>query len=224
MKLICLVAVLFVITFQDKCRALTMEGGGTKGAYEAGVISGLAYNLSPEERGWDVVSGISVGSIATLGLALFAKGDEKAAADFIQERWLNIKMSDIFTNWPLSIAQGLFEESGLFDTSPEMAFVAGFAGDRSIKRHVTIGMTDSQHGGEYIVTDKNFSKGSDFAKYVIGSSAIPAVFPTLKVNDDVFIDGLAVSDLDIISPINRCKELGFEDKDIVIDIILTNSS
>jgi predicted acylesterase/phospholipase RssA len=201
-----------------------MEGGGTKGAYEAGVISGLVYNLPPEERSWDVVSGISVGSIATLCLALFEKGDEIAAADFIQQKWLNIQMSNIIKNWPLSIAQGLFGESGLFDTSPEMEFITSYASDKPIKRHITIGMTDAQHGGEYIVSDKNFSRGIDFVKYVVGSSAIPAIFPDLKIGDDVFIDGLAVDNLDIISPINRCKELGFEEKDIVIDIILTNSS
>jgi hypothetical protein len=36
-----------------------LKGGGTKGAYQAGVLKGLIENLPAEEVAWDVISGIS---------------------------------------------------------------------------------------------------------------------------------------------------------------------
>lgn len=53
----------------QKCRALVIEGGGDLGAYEAGILKGLIYNLPNEEVQWDVLSGISVGSILSAGFA-----------------------------------------------------------------------------------------------------------------------------------------------------------
>ena len=141
MKLICLVAIFILISKQKKCHALTMEGGGTKGAYEAGALYGLAYNLPPEERSWEVISGMSVGSITAIGIAIYPPGQEKEAAEFIKTKWTQIEVSDIFKNWPLSIIQGLFEESGLFDTSPERDFIAAIANGKNIQLMIHCSIT-----------------------------------------------------------------------------------
>jgi len=65
------------------CNALAMSGGGTYGAYEAGALWGMFYtNDTTENRKkfeYQVVTGISAGSINTGGLALFAVGDEENA-------------------------------------------------------------------------------------------------------------------------------------------------
>jgi hypothetical protein len=39
------------------CKALILSGGGDLGAYEAGVLYGLAISLPKEEIDWDVVAG-----------------------------------------------------------------------------------------------------------------------------------------------------------------------
>jgi len=59
---------------------LALSGGGSKGAYEAGVIYGLVNNGNPEDFQWDAVTGVSVGSINAAGLALFPIGNEREAA------------------------------------------------------------------------------------------------------------------------------------------------
>ena len=51
-----------------KCRALVLSGGGTNGAWEAGIIWGLTHYGNPEDYTWDVHTGISAGSINTMGL------------------------------------------------------------------------------------------------------------------------------------------------------------
>ena len=50
-----------------KCRALVVNGGGARGAYEAGVIWGLTQYGDPTDYYWDVLTGVSAGSINTLG-------------------------------------------------------------------------------------------------------------------------------------------------------------
>lgn len=50
-----------------KCRALVLSGGGTNGAWEAGVIWGLTHYGDPADFAWDVHTGISAGSINTWG-------------------------------------------------------------------------------------------------------------------------------------------------------------
>jgi hypothetical protein len=46
-------------------------------------------------------------------------------------------------------------------------------------------------------------------------------FPPAEVLGSKFFDGSAARDIDIISAINRCVELGFTDEDIVVDAIMT---
>ena len=50
-----------------KCRALVLAGGGSRGAWEAGVIWGLTHYGDPTDFYWDVHTGVSAGSINTLG-------------------------------------------------------------------------------------------------------------------------------------------------------------
>ena len=46
---------------QEVCRALSLSGGGTKGAYEVGVLHKMARMLNGTDAEYDVLSGISIG-------------------------------------------------------------------------------------------------------------------------------------------------------------------
>lgn len=39
-----------------------------------------------------------------------------------------------------------------------------------------------------------------------------------------YFDGSAVWDIDIFSVVNRCKDLGFSNEDIVVDVVMTSSA
>lgn len=60
-----------------------MSGGANKGAYEAGVLHGLAHNLPIEEVAWDVVTGVSAGAINSAGISLFPVGKEVEMSEFL---------------------------------------------------------------------------------------------------------------------------------------------
>ncbi len=60
---------------QETCYGLAMNGGGAKGAYQAGVIYGFMHEGNPDDFQWDVVTGISGGAINTGALLVWAKDD-----------------------------------------------------------------------------------------------------------------------------------------------------
>ena len=62
---------------QKVCRVLSLSGGGSKGAYEIGVMESFVNMLPEAESYYDVISGVSVGSINALGFGTFGKGEEK---------------------------------------------------------------------------------------------------------------------------------------------------
>jgi hypothetical protein len=49
-------------------------------------------------------------------------------------------------------------------------------------------------------------------------------FPPADVLGSTFFDGSAVWDIDIFSAINACKDLGFQEADIDVDVIMTSSA
>jgi len=47
----------------NTCTGLALSGGGSNGAWEMGVLWGFLHNGNPEDFKYDVVTGISAGSI-----------------------------------------------------------------------------------------------------------------------------------------------------------------
>ena len=92
----------------DTCTALVLSGGGSNGAWESGVLWGLLHYGEPSDFMYDVVSGVSIGSINASGLAVFAKGQEREAVDYIYSTWQQIRTEDIYLAESLSVVTGLF--------------------------------------------------------------------------------------------------------------------
>ena len=59
----------------DKCFALALNGGGAKGAYQAGAIYSFMHDGNPDDFQWDVVTGISGGAMNAGGMSVWAKED-----------------------------------------------------------------------------------------------------------------------------------------------------
>ena len=61
-------------------------------------------------------------------------------------------------------------------------------------------------------------------KYAQASAAIPMLWPPVLDGDMTLVDGGVAWIVDIAGPINKCRDLGFEDKDIVLDTILCSEN
>lgn len=104
---------------KDKCYALALEGGGDKGAYQAGAVYTLAHELPEGQAEWDVITGISVGAINGAYLALFEEGDEKAATKDMLDLWRGLTREEVVVDWPNGgIARGILFKKGIYDDTP----------------------------------------------------------------------------------------------------------
>lgn len=217
----------------SKCYAMTLSGGGAKGAYEAGVLKGLVDKMSPSERKWQIFTGISAGSILSAGSSLFDIGEEEAMGKFLMDNVLvltntNDTFGNVYINWPNASMQ--LTENGLFNTTPlfdslKMVYSQHKLGNRKF----TIGATEDATGelslfDETMVLNADGSfNASKMATFVRASAAVPGVFESVKVNGKVHNDGGVVLGANVFSAVNRCKALGFAEKDIVLDLITCNS-
>ena len=139
------------------CRVLALSGGGDKGAYEAGVVYGLVKNLPAGEAAWDVVTGISAGSINAGAIATFSVGDEDAMADFLLDTARTLTGDDIFKSWsapgpfgvlyPLGVLYGFFYRSGIFNSEPLLDFMQKKLASRGLtNRKLLVGATSYNSG------------------------------------------------------------------------------
>ena len=81
----------FAVSPKDSCKAIVFSGGGSKGAYEAGVLWGMINADEDKSKyEYDVVTGISAGAINAAGVSLFKKGNELEMVSKISEFWQNL--------------------------------------------------------------------------------------------------------------------------------------
>jgi len=124
--------------------ALVLSGGGSKGAYEAGVLHGLAHSLPKEEVAYDVISGVSVGSINAAFVSLFEKGDEVKMSEELVEMYMNMTTDEIWKEWPYGIFRSIWKEPSLLDNSPLENFLGEIIEAKGpLKRSFIVSTVDS---------------------------------------------------------------------------------
>jgi predicted acylesterase/phospholipase RssA len=171
-----------------KCRGLIFSGGGDKGSYEVGVLNAFTSNLPPIEFSYDIIAGTSAGSINVAGLALYAIGDEPAAAAFLKTLWSKLNQSQVYKEWPLGIAQGLFMEYGVYDTSPLLNLLTGIANESTgSQRAWSMATTNAM-----LAEPKRWNQTLDISQTlhsVMASSAFPVLLPHQQIGVYPYIDG-----------------------------------
>lgn len=210
----------------NKCFILALEGGGDKGAYQAGVIKGLIDNLPTDLTQYDIVTGISVGALNGAGFSLFDIGKESDAADYILNVWRNIQgKSDIFQNWMLGPLEGLFLKSGIYDTSPLKDLLKHLTNEKTLKRKFIVGSTNIANGTFQTWDEKYLNISTDnLINVIMASSAYPVIFPNRVVDNITYIDGGVKVNVDIFSGIDKCLDMGYSFEDIIVDVILCSKS
>ena len=103
---------------QEKCRALALRGGGTKGNYEVGVLKSFLANLPAEEIAYDVVVGVSIGAVNAGTIGIFEKGIVMAAFAHLVVYWCILKTDEIFLKWSHWGPLAGFWKNSFFDMTP----------------------------------------------------------------------------------------------------------
>jgi predicted acylesterase/phospholipase RssA len=58
-----------------------------------------AEDVDNGKYAYDMVTGVSGGSINALGIATFPKGTEREMADWLSKAWRGLKTSEVFKLW-----------------------------------------------------------------------------------------------------------------------------
>jgi hypothetical protein len=195
------------IVAPEPCRLVSLSGGGSHGAFEAGVLTKIVE--SPDWKPWDVHLGVSAGSLGILGLM---KDDYLGNSMIVREVWENTKTKDI-------IQPRLFENS-LSGNDKIKALI-----DNTYSR-----LRGSPTGGTFVVGVTNLVTGGfeslrvDSADpqldYIVASTSIPVVFPPSAISpEDVLVDGGLQKNEFFLSSLEYCPpgSIGYH-----MDLIFAN--
>jgi len=196
-----------------------MSGGGTLGAYEIGAVYGMYFNSEDKTKfEYDVITGVSAGSINTGGMGLFEVGDEENMLITLSKKWTELTTSQVFENWfPLGIVTGVLHKTGVLNDAPLAKFVNDFFDEYGgeLKRKLVVSHVNVNTGSYVNVNETD----PDFTKGIIASSSIPFVFPNIPYSNYVAMDGGTVWNTNLVSAVQRCREIVDDDHNIIIDIV-----
>lgn len=165
------------------CRVLSLSGGGSFGAFEAGVLS----RLVDEQPGldYDYVMGISAGALNAGLLATVPVGPAgfKSGVDLMTGLWWNTTTGQV---WRPRL-EPLKGEPSLLSVDPLKKTMARVLDGRTVVRKVTLGSTSLATGASALHDEDEVSR--NLTTLMRASSAIPVLFPPVEYNGARHVDG-----------------------------------
>lgn len=162
-------------------RALILSGGASHGAFQAGAIWGL------EDEGWspDLICGTSVGAINGAGLASGLSGPELA------EIWEDVSTDQVYRWRPIGDWMNILKWNHFFDTDPLESFLESRIDFTALHGSDIVNLcfaTDVRTGDVEVFSNYPGEKTDPLVdqygkvrrmdiKSILGSAAIPGVFP-----------------------------------------------
>lgn len=138
----------------------------------------------------------------------------------IVDFWKGMNNDKTFQNWKYAYLEGLFWQKGLVNDTIFLDYIYQTMPKREkINRKIVVGATDALTG-EFVRFTERLGVHDLVYKAGRASTAMPGIFEYVEFENRTLVDGGVVLNVDIGGAIARCKESGFADKDIVIDIIL----
>lgn len=173
------VALVFASVAVGICSAsniLSLSGGGSHGAFQGGVIQ----NLVESGKKWDTVTGVSAGGLNTGFLALFPQDEWKdLVAGKMRETWSNIHNDNL-----LHLS---FDDTSIYSHTPVRKIIENVFNTsyKDINIPAYVGVTDLISGQfkKIRLTKDNVIEA------MLATSSIPAVFPPVKIEGFVAVDG-----------------------------------
>lgn len=203
-----------------KCRALVLSGGSNNGAWETGVIYGLVHNGDPADFAWDVVTGISTGSINSGPIATWATGTEVEMSEWLSDQWAMISNKDVWIPRDGGPVDWFTNEPSLLNDDPALALLRELVSYKNeIARRFTVGAVDV-NTGDFIAMNQDNTVVEDLAQAALSSGSIPAVFPPQHLNGHLFMDGGTVWNANLSSAVQQCLEVVDDVADIIVDVAI----
>lgn len=202
-------------TVHSKCNVLVLSGGGSYGAYEASIVETIAnHRGGGGDDDWDIVTGVSAGSINALYISTYPVGELDTTA--FKPLWTSIRNEDILS------LEYFLNGISLYSTDALLRTLEGIFDNRSIHRKISVGATSLSMSKNVVFTERDLlgaASANIDLQYIMASTAIPIAFPPQKINDDILIDGGLTGNILLWEGIERCEdEIGFVDVVLCIPV------
>jgi predicted acylesterase/phospholipase RssA len=193
----------------NECRILVLSGGGAHGAYQAGVIK----RLDESGHKWDIITGISVGSLNGVFISGFSLKNQSLATKLLKSFWFNISDHDVYTkNWNPIWSGSVYDNNPLNQTIRKV-----LNNINGIKRDVLVGSTRVNDGKLVVFNRTDMIYKDDIIDILMASTAIPIYFPPKEFKGSFYMDGGLFTNELIYPAVRTCRKQGLTD--IIIDVI-----
>jgi predicted acylesterase/phospholipase RssA len=190
-------------------KILVLSGGGSHGSFEMGVVSKL---IQDDKGGWDLITGVSAGSINGSYLCTIDKKREKEFIKDFKVLWANLKNKDIFEG------EYFFNGLSMYNSNKYKCKLEEIFENKLPKRPLIISSTSLNTSRSKIFNFKDI-KTYGFVDPIMCSSSVPLVFQPYNFLDDMFVDGGLTSNVLLIEAVNYCLKY-FPTETIHIDVVI----
>ena len=191
-------------------RALVLSGGGSKGAFEVGVLKRW---MGEQGLDYDIMCGVSVGALNVAGLAHTPHGQPAKTIAWLEDFWLTkvTGSSVIYKRWfPFGRLHSLWEKS-VYDSSPLIKLIKDnvdpfLVANNGRKLAVSAVCLDT---GEHVFGTE---KDPNFPDWVLASSSFPIFLTPIEIGGKLYSDGGIVN----ITPLGQAIKMGADEIDVII--------
>lgn len=189
-------------------RAIVCSGGGSRGAFQVGVLK----RLIQEEGPWyKVFCGVSVGSI---NAAFLSQYTTRNSIQGLISLWESLTDSQVKRRWfPLGKLHALWQP-GMYNTSPLRETI-----EKNFDQQRLLNTGNKLRIGAVNLSTLEYKLFTEEEPYLVdaimGSSAFPGMFPAIKVGEDYYVDG----GVRTVTPLKAAIDIPEVDE---IDIILAD--
>ena len=153
-----------------------MRGGGTRGIYELGALEGFLDTMDAEEIQYDVIAGVSSGSLNGAPIALYEKGKEAKAFEFIHKDWFNsiVNKSTVFDQWPIFGPLATYWKPSFTDFTPMHEKGDSVMKNKQLHRRVAFQSVDINTGKVHTFTEAEPKEL--YGEMVVASASLALMF------------------------------------------------
>lgn len=166
---------------------------------------------------FDYVTGVSAGSFNAAVFSLYDYGQEKEAVAELKSTYFDSLPQDKWEYWPTFILEPFWKNS-IIDFSKGRDYLHKLLADRPFKKKVSWQAVDI--GTSQVVLFDETTPMDIRNDAVLGSMSVPAILPSVEIGDLHLIDGGIYTNLALGDPIERCRDEGVSDENIIVDVLM----
>jgi len=201
--------------YTQYCKGLVLSGGGSFGSFQNGIVSNIINNTDNTDNYWDIISGVSSGSINAVYLSQFNKDHNlKQELYNMENLWSNLKTKDVYNN------EYLLNELSLYDNTPLEKTINNLFYNTTIKNNIFVSSTSLANKKKTVWDKQSIQK--NIKDIIMASTSIPFYFPPYYFQSQYFVDGAVSSNILLEETIGFCKE-NYPLSKIQLTIILSDS-